>query len=233
MYSKSTALYDDYHCFINFPAQAAHLREMIEERRPNARTLLDVACGTANHLKELRNRFEVEGADITPGMLEVARRKCPGVPFHLTDMAELSLEKTFDVVTCLFSSVSYVKTLPRLHEAIARMASHVAPGGLLMIEPFFGPDDYWVNHVVANHCDQPKLKITWMYVTEREDRIGRWTIHYLVGRPEGVEHFTELHEVGLFTPEEYQDALRQAGITEVTLHPTGVFGRGMYIGTRS
>jgi hypothetical protein len=69
-----------------------------------------------------------------------------------------------------------------------------------------------------------------MYATEREGRIGRWDIHYLIGRPEGVEHFTELHEVGLFTPEEYMDAFRRAGMADVVLDPQGLFGRGMYIG---
>jgi ubiquinone/menaquinone biosynthesis C-methylase UbiE len=232
MYGKATAIYDELYHFIDYSAQAVHLREIIRQLRPNARTLLDVACGNGRHLEKLRNDYEVEGADINPGMLEMARLKCPGVPFHQSDMAELDLGKTFDVVTCLFSSIAYAKTLPRMQEAVQRMANHVTSGGLLMVEPFFGPHNFWVNRVTSNHYDTPELKITWMYITERQDRIGRWNIHYLVGRPESVEHFTELHEVGLFTPDEYLEALTRAGVKLLALDPKGLCGRGMYIGTK-
>jgi ubiquinone/menaquinone biosynthesis C-methylase UbiE len=232
MYDKSPPIYDELYHFKDYAAAAARLNELIQRLRPQAKSMLDVACGTGRHLEELQNHYNVEGTDISAGMLEVAQRRCPGVPLHQADMVDLNLGKKFDVVTCLFSSIAYTKQLARLQAAIARMANHVKPGGLLIIEPFFGPDNFWVHHVVLNRYEHADLKIAWMYVTEREGLIGRWYIHYLVGRPEGVEHFTELHEVGLFTPEEYVDAFRRAGVPEVILDPQGLFGRGMYIGTR-
>ena len=54
--------------------------------------------------------------------------------------------------------------------------------------------------------------------------------HYLVGTPEGVEHFTEHHELGLFTDEEYRNAFTAAGL-QVAHDPEGLIGRGLYIGT--
>ena len=51
----------------------------------------------------------------------------------------------------------------------------------------------------------------------------------MVGTPEGVEVFTERHEAGLFTDEEYRAAFVAAGL-EVEHDETGLIGRGLYVG---
>ena len=52
---------------------------------------------------------------------------------------------------------------------------------------------------------------------------------YLVGRPEGLEQFSERQEAALFSDAEYQDALESAGLS-VEHDPHGLIGRGLYLG---
>ena len=229
MYQKSTAYYDALYHFKDYGESAKKLRNFIETFHPQTRSLLDVACGTGKYLEALCPYYSVEGLDINPQMLQQARARCPDIPLHLANMIEFDLGKRFDVVACLFSSIGYVKTVKNFHASIDTLARHVAPGGLLIIEPFFTPEAYWVDRITMNAVDQPDLKIVWMYVSEREDRVARLNIHHMVGTPAGVEEFTERHEIGLFSEEDYAVSFARAGLA---LHhdETGLFNRGLYIG---
>ena len=77
-------------------------------------TLLDVACGTGRHLEYFVREASCVGLDIEPGLLAVAGRRCPGVELVPGDMTDFELGRTFDAVTCLFSSIGYVRTVEGL-----------------------------------------------------------------------------------------------------------------------
>jgi SAM-dependent methyltransferase len=164
-------------------------------------------------------------------MVAVARENLPGIPFHQADMADFDLGREFDALTCLFSSIGYVRTVPRLEQAIATMSRHLLPGGVLLLEPWFTPEQWHPGRVSALHVDEPDLKITRMNISESQGRLSFFVFHYLVGTPEGVTYFTERHELGLFTHEEYLGAFRTAGL-EVSHDPEGLDGRGLYIGLK-
>lgn len=189
-----------------------------------------MACGTGRHLELLGPRFERVGTDYSASMLAVARRRLPDVEFVEADMAELALGRQFDVVTCLFSSIGAVRTLERMQQTVARLTDHVAPGGALLVEPWFTPAQYWDGHVAVNHATSATMDVTWMYVQRRDGDLSRALIHYLVarrGEETSVEHFTEEFIGGLFTDEQYVDAFRRAGLEPVH-EPAGLFGRGLY-----
>ena len=192
--------------------------------------MLDVACGTGLHLAYLNDHYTVEGLDLDPNMLKIARRRCPGVPFHQGDLVDFDLGRTFDAVLCLFSSIGYAKTLARMQQAVQTMARHLRPGGLLVVEPWLTPDVFEIGRFDARFVDEPDLKIAWITTTSREGTLSMIDFYYLVGTSDGVVHFTERHEVGLFTHDEYLDAFRAAGLS-VDFDPDGFMGRGLYLAT--
>jgi len=114
VFSRSARLYDAvYASMRDYPREAAELDRLIQERRPGARTLLDIVCSTGAHLEHLTG-YEVEGLDLDPEMLGVARERLPNVPLHEGDMADFELRKRFDAVVSMFSSIGYVLTEERL-----------------------------------------------------------------------------------------------------------------------
>ncbi len=93
---------------------------------------LDAGCGTGRVAIELARRgVEVVGVDADPDMVDAARRKAPGLPWRLADLAALDLGRTFDVVVLAGNVVPYIGTRSRT-AAVARCAQHLTAGGRLV-----------------------------------------------------------------------------------------------------
>jgi SAM-dependent methyltransferase len=230
MFSKTARYYDKIYAFKDYQAEAQHLVTVIRENlRSEGNRLLDVACGTGHHIEYLKEHFDVEGLDVDEKLLELARQRNPDIPFHQGDMIDFDLGRRFDVVTCLFSSIGYVKTLDNVRKAVACMARHLVTGGLLIVEPWFTPDAWHTPSVHASFIDEPDLKIARINTSFVDGRLSYFDLHYLIGTPEGTEHFVERHELGLFETEEMRDALADAGL-KVTYDAEGLTGRGLFVG---
>lgn len=230
MFSESAELYDVIYSFKDYPAEAARVRELVMAAGgPGGGTLLDVACGTGMHLDALRAHYDVAGTDLDDGLLEVARRRLPGVPLHLADMRALELGRRFDVVTCLFSAIGYVRTVGGLRAAVAAMARHLEPGGALAVEPWFAPEDIRPDHVGVNSQELPDLTLVRMSHIRVEGRVSTIDFEYLIGRAGGITRASERHDLGLFTREEMRAAFEDAGL-RTSFDEHGITGRGLWIG---
>ena len=230
-YDRSAALYDAIYRGIgkDYLAESRLVAELVRERRPDARTLLDVACGTGGHLEHLRHEFVAEGLERSRHMASLARAKLPGVTVHEGDMRRFDLGRRYDVVTCLFSSIGYMLTVEDLGSSIAAMAAHVTDGGVLVVEPWFAPEQWIDGHVVADSASEPGLAVARVCASHRQGRVSTLDFHYTVATPAGVDRFLERHDLGLFTRAEYDAAFRAAGRAATYVEP-GLTGRGLYVG---
>ncbi|HYU58390.1 MAG TPA: class I SAM-dependent methyltransferase [Actinomycetota bacterium] len=230
MFDKTARFYDAIYSFKDYPAEAARVQEIVEDRNPGAHTLLDVACGTGRHLEHLRERFAVEGLDLDPALLAVARERLgPDVPLHVADMVAFDLGRAFDAVTCLFSAIAYARTGENLARAVERLLAHTAPGGVVIVEPFFERSQWRWPEVHATYVDEPDLKIARMNRTAEPGETIVMEFEYLIGTPKGIERATERHEVGAFTRGDYQAAFRAAGVEPEWTDDGLMEDRGLWI----
>ncbi len=231
MFTQSAELYDAVYASKDYGEEVQRLEALIRQHRNSpGNRLLDVGCGTGGHLVHLRQRYAVEGLDLDEGMLAVARRRLPGVPFHHGDMLDFDLGSRYDVVVCLFSAIGYASTLPQMRQAVATMAGHLLPGGVLAIEPWLPPETWRPGLPHAVFVDRPDLKVARMNVSAPAvDNISVLDFHYMVADASGVREFTERHALGLFSHEQYLKAFAAAGLT-VRHEAEGLTGRGLYLG---
>lgn len=214
----------------DYEADARLIRDIVTSRAPHARRLLDLACGTGGHLVHLHHAYDCTGLDLSAELLEVAASKLPGdVEFHVADMTAFDLEERFDVITCLWSSIAYVGTLPRLHDVATRMARHLTEGGIVLIEPWFTaesfPEQGTVSMVVSDD-ELPALTVT--TATSRRGSVTDLRRVYLAATPDRVRTVEEHHVLGLFTQGEYLEAFEQAGFT-AEWRENGLSGRGLIV----
>jgi len=228
MFLESPELYDAIYHFKNYARECETLRALIADAVPGARTILDVACGTGEHDKFLKEHYAVDGVDLNEHYLRAARLKNPAGRYTRADMTAFDLATTYDVVTCLFSAIGYVRTADRLNRAIACMARHVKPGGALIVEPWLTPD-LWKPGAGFIHTGEIGAdKVCRMSHSSQEGNLSILSLHYLRGTPGGIEHYSERHELGLFRRDEMTRAFESANL-DVRYDAEGLMGRGLYI----
>ena len=234
MFSETAELYDlIYTNMKNYREEATKVADLVRSHLPDASHLLDVACGTGEHAKylSLEHSFQVDGIDIEPAFVEIARRKVPNGSFECADMVEFDLGSQYDAVLCLFSSIGYVTGKARLARAIESMLKHVTPGGLLVVEPWFEPAAMQDGRVMCVTAEGDGTAISRMSHTSVIDRISRLQFEYVIGDSNGIRRASEVHELCLYTQSEMLEAF-EAGGARVEFDGGGIAGRGLYVGRR-
>ena len=230
MYRQLATYYDEIYHLKNYQTEAEKIETLIQQhKKSHGNHLLDVACGTGNHIAYLKQHYSVEGLDFSPEMLRIARKKHPDVVFHRGDMTNFKLKDRFDIITCLFSAIGHVKTKARMRRAVRNMGSHLQPGGLMILEPWITPANFRKGIVGFNFVDKPNLKIGRINISKVQGPVSAFEYHYLIGTPGKVLHVIDRESMGLWTHEEYSDAFRDAAL-EVVFDSEGLMGRGLYLG---
>lgn len=211
----------------DYAAESAHLLKLIRKFAPNAKTLLDVACGTGDHAKHLSKELRCEGIDIDPAAIEKARSDVPDALFEVADMETLALGRQFDVVTCLFSSIAYVDSVEILGKTVSRIAAHVRPGGLLIVEPWIMPER-WLDESSSLGTDE-LMKARALIANTVPMQRGLVATKILFGVRVSVERSSDAPGLGWFMFNEYVEAFKKAHI-ELQFEPSGLSGRGLFSG---
>jgi SAM-dependent methyltransferase len=230
-YTASADIYDVIYAEkLDYEALGSRLADIISEHTPGASTLLEVACGTGLYLEQLRDRYAVEGLDLSEEMLDVARRRLPDIPLHQGDMRTLDLGNSFDVVACLGSSVAYLLTQDDLAQTYRHFADHLTDGGVLIVEPWLEPEVWLGDHVGIDVYEQGRIKVARMIRGDRNGNQATMYIHHMVGVPgQPIEHLVEEHPTCLFTRDEHLAAFGAAGLQAEYLADEGGLGRGLYV----
>jgi SAM-dependent methyltransferase len=110
--------------------------------------ILELACGTGRVLLPLaRQGYDVTGVDVSPAMLDVARRKVaaeePTLRGRVTlvqqDMRELALDRRFHLAVVAVNSFMHMLTPGDQVAALGAIRAHLEPDGLLLLD-LFNPD---------------------------------------------------------------------------------------------
>jgi SAM-dependent methyltransferase len=218
----------------DFATEAAVVTEVVRSRLPVARSLLDVACGTGEHLRSLAPHFDdVAGLEASPAMCALAREKLPETPVHQGDMRDFRLGRAFDAVCCLTGTIGYMTDIGELDAAIGAMADHLVPGGVLVIDPWWFPETFLDGHIAHDMVRDDDRTVARVSHSTRAGGAVRHEAHYLVAEPAGIRHFAHVQSLTLFTRDDYLAALARAGCTAEHLQDAGwTRSRGLFAGVR-
>lgn len=208
------------------------LRNVISEiEHRKSKTLLDVGCGTGNHLKYLSNDFDCTGVDINGRMIEIARKKVAGAIFEVANMISLRLKDRFDVITCLFSSIGYVQNFENLVKTLEGFYEHLNDSGVLIVESWVFKKDFKKGTMSLDSFEDEDVKFVRM-ATSKITR-SHWLVfmHYLIGRNGEIKYLRELHKLALLGYEDYIKAFELAQFQDIKFLKDNLWKdcRGLFI----
>lgn len=187
--------------------------------KPN--TILDVACGEGTFaIKMAEKGYEVTGIDLSPEMLQIARKKAQQenmkIDFRQGDMRELSFDSSFDLVTCWFDSLNYLLDLDDLEKTFCGVSRALKRDRAFIFDmnTIYGLEVEWQNPTCHIQQDSPRVFEVHRTRYSPESHIAVLTITGFIKKSKGWKKIEEEHRERGYSLEEIRECIRNAGLTE-------------------
>ncbi len=103
-------------------------------KKHNVKSVLDVGCGTGNHLAILeKNGFECVGLDLNQEMLDIAKQKVKSKLIK-GDMRDFSINRRFDAIICMYATFNHNLNLEDANKTINCFKKHLNSSGLVILD---------------------------------------------------------------------------------------------------
>lgn len=141
-------LYSQYYDLLysdkDYLNEVEYIDKLIKSNTNNAKTLLDMGCGTGKHAELFCNKgYVVHGIDLSLDMLKIAETRRQGkennLNFSQSNIMNLNLNKKFDVIVSLFHVISYQNSNEELIRAFEVAKEHLNDGGIFIFDFWYGP----------------------------------------------------------------------------------------------
>ena len=148
VFGNYSAYYDLLYSDKDYAGEAEFVELLIKKYKPDAKSILELGCGSGGHAIELINKgFYIHGIDLSEEMLAVAATRRDQLPGELASKFTLApgnvqsyrANKMFDCVISLFHVISYQPTVAELKAAFITAAEHLDAGGAFVFDVWYGP----------------------------------------------------------------------------------------------
>lgn len=153
IYSEFASVYDIMQYDVDYKRWIEEINNIVTKYVPNARTMLELACGTGTIGIGLSKKgFQLEALDISEDMLTVAQAKAydNGVKmkFYHQDMVHFNTKKQYDAVFCMCDGLNYVVEEDDLKCVFENIHNHLDENGVLIFDL---SSYYKLKNVIGNH----------------------------------------------------------------------------------
>ena len=173
-------------------------------------TSMDLACGTGILCRILQESgIRAAGMDFSAGMIDIARRENPEIPFDVADMITYRPDRQFDLVTCTGDALNHIGALSDVEKIFCNVYAYTSPGGYFIFDIL---NEHEVSDSEPFEMDFTDTVRVWFQMT----RPGEKQINLQVRVYEnGNLSFTENIRETLHDPAAICDLLRKCGFEVV------------------
>lgn len=215
-FSRIAPYYNSLMAGVPYRMWVGYYRLLLGKQGIHPQNYLDLCCGTGT-IAELiaKDKVPVVGVDISPQMIEVARRSAARrrlpIEYVCADVCKLKLDRRFDAAYSFFDSLNYILEPDRLREAILRAFQHLHPGGSLVFDLNTA---YAFERKMFDQSDTRKgTDVRYVWSGEYDPATLLIRVKMEFDTPGG--HFVEVHEQRAHPPDEVRTYLEQAGFRDI------------------
>lgn len=191
--------YDDFYQDKDYKREALLLDGIF--KKYSVKSVLDIACGTGNHMQELsRMGYAVKGADLSPYMVEIAKNK--GLDASVCAMQDIDYTDRFDAVICMFASFDYIISDTNVSKMLHNVYKALKQGGVFIF-------DFWNKEYVEKDYKPIREKSGRLSFTSLKNDIAKIKIYF------GGQ--SETHFMRYYNPEDVKKLL--SDFTDIQMEP--------------
>lgn len=220
MYEKFAMFYDALMADAPYDQWVEFFLEMQKKWCPDAKTVLDLACGTGEMSVRLAKLgFQVTGVDLSTDMLTMAQQKASEeglfIPFFEQNMSDLDVPGPFDIIIILCDSLNYLEQETEVIETFRRCRQFLKDHGILLFDVHspYKIEKGFIGNTFAYNGEE--IAYIWnCFPGEYPYSVEHELIFFVFDENDGkYERFDEWHKERTFPVEQYSEWLRQSGFT--------------------
>ena len=186
------------------------LLQWLKVNNVTVKTSMDLACGTGVLCEILREQgIASSGMDFSSGMIDIARSRCPEIPYDVADMITYRPDRQFDLVTCTGDAVNHIPNLTDVAKIFRNVYGYLAPGGYFIFDIL---NENEVSDSEPFDMDFTDTTRVWFRMTCPGEKKVNLKIRVFEN---GVEAFEENIRETIHDPAVICDLLKEAGFTVV------------------
>ncbi|MFQ5452959.1 MAG: class I SAM-dependent DNA methyltransferase [Candidatus Zixiibacteriota bacterium] len=203
-YQKFAFVYDQMKADEHSVKMAEYCTKIFRKFKINPTTGLDICCGTGSAIERFVNKgIIMSGLDQSASMLAVAAKKLKNnklvlyqksLPkFRILGRNNKHKIRKFDLITCFYDSLNYLKNQTELETAFKSVYIHLQRGGWFIFDMNTPPalKIIWGESVFAGVKDN----LAWIWKNDYSDKTTSATLHTTFFKKRGKlwERFDEVH----------------------------------------
>jgi len=216
-YGEFAKIYDELICEdIDYNKIEERILGIISKHNIKFEDYLDLACGTGNvairMAKHFKNTYLV---DLSEEMLQEAYSKFKKERIKgkviCQDMSELSLNHTFDLITCVLDSTNYILEIEDLKDYFKGVYKHLNEDGLFIfdINSFYKLTTILGNNIFSYNTED----VFYNWENTIEDDIVNMYLTFFVKNGDLYERFEEEHYERAYTENEIEGIIQECGFS--------------------
>lgn len=190
-------------------------------KKAKIKTVLDIGCGTGVYLIGLKKKgFDIEGLDLSEGMLKEARKKDSKIKLYKKDMSSFKINKKYDSAICLSSTLVALPNFRLIQKTLKNIFNHLIPNGIFILDlPNHSVEIKKYNNVnesISGKIPQGKANFTFFHTQKRNKWKQTW-LGEIIKKGKKIK-FEVFWDELIYSPKKLEDYLKEIGFITLKIY---------------